>query len=196
MSRAPRILQLAAAAAGGAVLSAGGYALAASNRAPAGHSPTITFSSDRALPTPPAPIHACADRGGAHLLHLQARCNRGQQSISWDSAAAGSPIRAWGFVGPDGTIASGQGAAVRNTGIGVYQISVSAPSCSRAVNNAPIVTVNDSNPPGGVIGSSFPYAWAWSFPSGEQGFTVYTGVIVNGAFQSVDMSFDFEDSCR
>lgn len=196
MSRAPRILQLAAAATAGAVLSAGGYALAASNRAPADRSPTITFTSDRSLPAPPAPIHACADRGGAHLLHVQARCGHGQQAISWDTAAAGSPIRAWGFVGLDGTIESGQGATVRNTATGVYQVSVTATSCSHAVNNAPIVTINDTNPPGGVIGSSFPYAWAWSFPSGEEGFTVYTGVIVNGSFQSVNMNFDFEDSCR
>jgi hypothetical protein len=173
------------------VLSAGGYALAAAD-----HAPTITFTSDRALPTPPAPIHACADRGGAHLLHLQARCGRGQQAVSWDTTAAGSPIRAWGFVGPDGTIASGQGAAVRNTGTGVYQISVSAPSCSRALNNAPMVTVNDTYPPGVLVGSSFPDAWVQTYSSDQEGFTVYTGVIVNGSFVPANVSFDFEDSCK
>ena len=77
-----RILQLAAAAMAGALLSAGGYALA----------------SQRSAPGPPAPIHACVDRGGSHLLHVQARCARGQQPISWDTIAAGSPVRAWGVV--------------------------------------------------------------------------------------------------
>jgi hypothetical protein len=178
------------------VLSAGGYALAAADHAPADHAPTITFSSDRALPAPPAPIHACADRGGAHLLHLQARCGRGQQAVSWDTTAAGSPIRAWGFAGLDGTIESGQGATVRNTGTGVYQVSVSARSCARAVNNAPMVTVNDTYPPGGLAGSSFPYAWVQTYSSDQEGFTVYTGEIVNGSFTPWDESFDFEDSCR
>lgn len=175
-----RILQLVGAAMAGALLSAGGYALA-SSRSPA---------------SPPAPVHGCVDRGGSHLLHVQARCGRGQEAISWDTIAAGSPVRAWGFVGGDGIVESGQGATVRHTGAGVYQVKVTARGCVGAVNNAPLVTVNDTNPPGGVVGSSFPYAWASNFPSGEQGFTVYTGVIVNGSFTPVDMAFDFGDSCR
>jgi hypothetical protein len=99
-------------------------------------------------------------------------------------------------VGGDGIVESGQGASVRHAGTGEYQVKVTARGCVGAVNNAPLVTVNDTNPPGGVVGSSFPYAWASSFPSGEEGFTVYTGVIVNGSFTPVDMAFDFGDSCR
>jgi hypothetical protein len=173
------------------VLSAGGYALAAAD-----HAPTITFTSDRALPAPPAPIHACADRGGAHLLHLQARCGRGQQAVSWDSAAAGSPIRAWASVDGEGGILSGQGATVQHIGTGDYQVAVTARSCADAVNNAPMVIVNDTYPPGVLVGSSFPYAWAQTHSSDQEAFTVYTGVIINGSFVPADVSFDFEDSCR
>jgi hypothetical protein len=175
-----RILQLAAAGAVGALLSAGGYALA----------------SKRSSASPPAPVHACADLGGAHLLHVQARCGRGQRAISWDTTTAGSPVRAWGFVGADGIIESGQGAAVLHTGTGTYQVAVTAPGCRQAVNNAPLVTVNDTYPPGVLVGSSFPYAWVETHSSFEESFAVHTGVIVNGSFVPADVSFDFEDSCR
>jgi hypothetical protein len=175
-----RILQLAAAGAVGALLSAGGYALA-SKRSPA---------------SPPAPVHACADLGGAHLLHVQPRCDRGQRAITWDTTATGTQVQAWGAVGGDGIIESGAGATVQHTGTGVYQVVVTAPGCRGALNNAPVVTVEDTNPPGVLIGSSFPYAWTQWDSSLEEGFTVYTGVIVNGSFAPADVSFDFQDSCR
>jgi hypothetical protein len=175
-----RILQLVAAGTAGAVLSAGGYALAL----------------QRSAPSPPAPVHGCVDRGGSHLLHVQAHCGHGQEAISWDTVAAGSPIRAWGFVNADGGVMSGQGATVRHTGTGTYQVIVNARSCAGALNHAPIVTVNDTYPPGVLVGSSFPYAWVQNYSSGDKTFGVFTGVIVNGSFAPANVSFDFEDSCR
>ena len=91
---------------------------------------------------------------------------------------------------------SGQGATVRHTGTGTYQVVVTARGCAGALNNAPMVTVNDTYPPGVLVGSSFPYAWAQNYSSGDKAFGVYTGVIVNGSFTPANVSFDFEDSCR
>ncbi|MGA2927668.1 MAG: hypothetical protein ABSG43_17060 [Solirubrobacteraceae bacterium] len=178
--RTPKLLQLAAAAAVGAVLSAGGYALA-STRSSAG---------------PVMLVRACADRGGAHLLHMQARCDGAQQAIAWNTIAAGSPVRAWAAVDLAGGVLSGEGATVRQSGTGVYQVSVTARSCARALNNAPLVTVEDTYPPGGLVGSSFPYAWVQTHSSDEEGFTVYTGEIINGSFTLWNEGFDFEDMCR
>jgi hypothetical protein len=130
------------------------------------------------------------------LLHVQARCGRGQQAISWDTIGAGSPVRAWAAVDGTGGVLSGQGASVQHTGAGVYQVKVTARGCAGAVNDAPLVTVEDTYPPGVVVGSSFPYAWVQTYSSLEEAFAVHTGVIVNGSFMPADVNFNFEDSCR
>ena len=57
-----RVVQLAAAALAGGLISAGGYALAASGG---------------------STIHACAD-ARTETLHLQKRCHRGQRRITWN----------------------------------------------------------------------------------------------------------------
>jgi hypothetical protein len=127
---------------------------------------------------------------------MQARCGGAQQAIAWNTIAAGSPVRAWAAAAENGTVFSGQAATVRHTGTGVYQVAVTARSCAQALNNAPLVTVEDTYPPGGLVGSSFPYAWVQTYSSGEEGFTVYTGEIINGSFTLWNEGFDFEDMCR
>ena len=80
-------------------------------------------------------------------------------------------------------------------GVGVYNVTVTAASCRNAANNAPVVSVTDSEPPGGQAPTSFPVAWALPASTGIKAFTVYTGVVVNGGFQPRDESFGFTHSC-
>jgi hypothetical protein len=80
---------------------------------------------------------------------------------------------------------------------GLYQVSVTAPSCRFATNNAPVVSVNDGQPPAGLGGNAgaFPVAWTETASSGVEAFTVHTGAVVNGQFQPRNEAFDFTDSC-
>ena len=74
---------------GVAVAGGGGYALAA-NRSTA--------------------THVCADRGGAHLLHLQARCHRGQQALSWvQTDVPVSQAALWAHIDSAGHLVDGGG---------------------------------------------------------------------------------------
>jgi hypothetical protein len=177
-----RILQLAAAAAAGGLLSAGGYALA-SNGSTA------------------ATIHVCADRGGAHVLHLQARCHRGQRGLAWNHAgpvgaqgpAGPAAVAAWAIVGDSGRVVEGQGLSVQHVSNGTYQITVTASGCAQGFN-APVVSVSDSNPPAGQSAGAFPVAWVGDTGSNQQ-FVVDTGVVVNGSFAPTDHTFNVQDAC-
>ena len=95
----------------------------------------------------------------------------------------------------DGHVVSGAGVSIRHAGVGVYNVTVTAASCRDAGNNAPVVSVSDSEPPGGQATTSFPVAWAGPVSTGIEAFTIYTGVVVSGAFQPKDESFNFTDSC-
>jgi hypothetical protein len=184
--RHARIAQLAAAAAGGGLLSAGGYALAA------GGSSTI---------------HACVDRSGGHVLHVQARCHRGQRGISWNQRgrqgatgpqgpagpAGQSPVTAWAGVNNAGTVFAGHGISAQHVSAGTYQLTATPAQCVQGTNT-PVVTVSDAYPPNGT-GSATAFPVAWVQLGGVNTFTVYTGVVGGGSFTLTDHTFDVQDPC-
>jgi len=138
----------------------------------------------------------CVDKGSG-LMHLakHPRCGRHQTRIGLSSALDRAPVNAWAEVVFDGHVVTGAGVSIRHAGVGVYNITVTAASCRDAGNNAPVVSVSDSEPPGGQATTSFPVAWAGPVSTGIEAFTIYTGVVVSGAFQPKDESFNFTDSC-
>ena len=179
-----RVVQLAAAALAGGLLSAGGYALAASGG---------------------STIRACAD-AGTGTLHLQKRCHRGQRRISWNqrgpqglrgargvTGPAGiSPVSAWTTVGDSGSTLGGHGISVQHVSAGTYQLTATPTQCVSGLN-APVLTVSDSNPPAGQAAGAFPVAWVEQNSSNK--FTVITGVVVGGSFTPTDHTFNVQDPC-
>ena len=141
-------------------------------------------------------IAVCVDNGSS-VMHLakHPRCGRGQSRIGLRSALDRPTVSAWAAVELNGAIASGVGVRIAHTGSGEYAITVTAGSCRHALNNAPVVTVNDGEPPYSSAASTFPVAWTQRAGTGFEAFTVYTGVVVGGAFQPRDESFSFTDSC-
>jgi hypothetical protein len=161
----------------------GGYALAASK------TKTITV---------------CADKGtGVLHLHTHGNCKRGQTRVTWNQQGpqgvpgaqgpAGAPaVSVWANVTNAGSVLAGQGISVQHLSAGTYLVTITAPGCAHA-SNAPVVSVSDTNPPGGQT-SGVPEAWFLSTVANQQ-FTVYTGVLVNGNFTATDHTFDIMDAC-
>ena len=141
-------------------------------------------------------IAVCVDKGSG-VMHLakHPRCGRGQSRVGLSSALDRPAVSAWAEVVPNGHVVTGAGVSISHAGVGVYTISVTAAACRNAANNAPVVSVSDSEPPGGQATTSFPVAWTMSASTGIEAFTIYTGVVVSGGFQSRDESFNFTDSC-
>ncbi len=141
-------------------------------------------------------IAVCADKGSG-VMHLakHPRCGRHQTRIGLSSALDRAPVNAWAEVVSNGHVVTGAGVSTSHAGVGVYNITVTAASCRDAGNNAPVVSVSDSEPPGGQATTSFPVAWAGPVSTGIEAFTIYTGVVVSGGFQPKDESFNFTDSC-
>ena len=141
-------------------------------------------------------IVACVDKGSG-VMHLakHPRCGRHQTRIGLSSALDRAPVNAWAEVVSDGHVVTGTGVSISHAGVGVYNITVTAASCRDAGNNAPVVSVSDSEPPGGQATNSFPVAWTGPASTGIEAFTIYTGVVVSGGFQPKDESFNFTDSC-
>jgi len=144
-------------------------------------------------------IAVCVDKGSG-VMHLanHPRCGHGQSRIGLSSALDRPTVSAWAAaIGVNGYVASAQGAVVTQAGPGLYQVRVTAPSCRYATNNAPVVSVNDGQPPAGLGGNpgAFPVAWTETASSGVEAFTIHTGVVVNGQFQQRDEAFNFTDSC-
>jgi hypothetical protein len=143
-------------------------------------------------------VAVCVDKasGVMHLAKSQ-RCGRHQSRIALSSALDRPTASAWAAVEPDGVAASGAGVRIAHAGTGVYNITVTALSCRHAANNAPVVSVNDSEPPGGLGGNpgAFPVAWTEGASSFVEAFTIHTGAVVNGGFQPRDEPFNFTDSC-
>lgn len=141
-------------------------------------------------------IDVCVDKGSG-VMHLakHTRCGRHQTRIGLSSALDRPAVSAWGEVVSDGHVLTGAGVAISHAGAGVYNVTVTAGSCRNAGNNAPVVSVTDSEPPGGQATTSFPVAWALPASTGIKAFTIYTGVVVSGGFQPRDESFNFTDSC-
>jgi len=143
-------------------------------------------------------IAVCVDNGSG-VMHLakHPRCGRGQSRIGLSSALDRPTVSAWAAVEPDGAVASALGVRIAHSGTGVYNITVTAASCRHAVNNAPVVSVNDSEPPGGLGGNPgvFPVAWTEGASSFVEAFTIHTGAVLGGAFEPRDEPFNFTDSC-
>ena len=60
-------------------------------------------------------------------------------------------------------------------------LRVTAASCRHAFNNAPVVSVNDSEPPYATgAPAAFPVAWTETASSGVESFTIHTGVVGMG----------------
>ena len=142
-------------------------------------------------------IAVCVDKGSG-VMHLakHQRCGRRQTRIGLNSALDGPTVSAWAAVNDVGAIESGAGASVAHTGTGAYAVTVTAASCRNASNNAPVVSINDSEPPYSSATSTFPTAWTQTASTGVEAFTIHTGVVVGGAFQPRDEPFNFTDSCR
>ena len=141
-------------------------------------------------------VAVCVDKGSG-VMHLakHPRCGRGQSRIGLSSALDRPTVGAWAAVELNGAVASGLGVRIAHAGSGQYDITVTAASCRHALNTAPVVTVNDGEPPYSSTASTFPVAWTQRAGTGFEAFTVYTGVVVGGAFQPRDESFNFTDSC-
>ena len=140
-------------------------------------------------------IAVCVDKGNG-VMHLakHPRCGRGQSRIGLSSALDRPTVGA--LVAPNGGVTSGLGLSIGHAGAGVYDVTITAARCRGALNNAPVVSVNESEPPGGWGAGVFPVAW--TMPTGFRGntFTVFTGVVVAGAFQPRDEAFNLADSCE
>jgi hypothetical protein len=142
-------------------------------------------------------VVVCADRGtGVMHLAKHQRCGGHQSRIALSSALDRPTVSAWGTANENGGIESGTGATIAYAGPGLYNIAVTAASCRHAFNNAPVVSINDYEPPAGFGAGAFPMAWTQSASTGVEAFTIHTGVVVNGAFQPRDEPFNFTDSCR
>lgn len=141
-------------------------------------------------------IAVCVDNGSG-VMHLakHQRCGHHQSRIGLSSALDRPTVGAWAAVELNGAVASGVGVRIAHAGTGLYDITVIAASCRYAVNNAPVVSVNDSEPPYSSATSTFPVAWTEGASSSVEAFTIHTGVVVGGAFQPRDESFNFTDSC-
>ena len=164
-----------------AVGSGGSYALAA----------TATATASNGT------VAVCVDKGNG-IMHLakHTRCGRHQTHIGLSSALNRPAVSAWAEVVADGHVVTGAGVSITHAGVGAYDVTVTAANCRTAANNAPVVSVSDSEPPGGQAVTSFPVAWTRPASTGIEAFTIYTGVVVSGGFQSRDESFNFTDSCR
>ena len=150
-------------------------------------------------------ITVCANKKtGVLYLHRHGRCNRRQTKVSWNQEgptgpqgrqgpAGASAISVWGVVAGNGTVTSGQGLSVQHAAAGTYQVTVTAAGCAQGTN-APTVTLSDANPPNGQSAGAFPEAWIEDTGTNES-FTVFTGVVVGGAFTATDHTFNLQGAC-
>jgi hypothetical protein len=153
-------------------------------------------------------ITVCADKTTG-VLHLKThgRCKRGQTRVTWNQRGpqgpqgvqgpAGQPgapaVSIWGQVANAGSLLSGQGLSVQHVSVGAYQVTITAAACAHG-SNAPVITVSDTNPPGGKMAGAFPVAWYQSTGLNQQ-FMVFTGVVVGGSFAPSDHIFTVMDTC-
>lgn len=143
-------------------------------------------------------ITVCVDKGSG-VMHLakHPRCGHHQSRIGVSSALDRLTVNAWATAGPVGGVLSASGLAIAHTGTGTYEVTVTAASCRHGVNNAPVVSVDDYQPPAGFASQpgAFPVAWTETASSEIEAFTIHTGVVVNGAYRPQDERFNVTDSC-
>jgi hypothetical protein len=141
-------------------------------------------------------IAVCADKGSG-VMHLakHQRCGRHQSRIDLSSALDRPTVSAWAAANEAGDIASGSGVSITHTAGGTYEVRVTAASCRKAANNAPVVSINDGEPPYSSGSNAFPVGWTETASTGVEAFTIHTGVVMSGAFEPRDEPFNFTDSC-
>lgn len=141
-------------------------------------------------------VGVCVDKGTA-IMHLakHQHCGRHQSRVGLSSALDRPAVSAWATANENGGIESGAGVSIAHAGAGLYNITVTAASCRNAFNNAPVVSINDYEPPAGFGPGAFPMAWTQTASTGVEAFTIHTGVVVNGLFQPRDEPFNLTDSC-
>ncbi len=148
-------------------------------------------------------ISVCADKG-AGLLHLRThgRCKRGQTRVSWNQVGPQGPqgrqgapaVSIWGAEAANNNPIAQHGLSIQHVSAGRYQVTITAAACTHAVDNTPVVSIVDGNPPVGQSPGAFPVVWTTAvLPSGQ--FTVFTGVAVGGTFTSADDQFNVYDTC-
>jgi hypothetical protein len=182
----------------------GGYALAASN------TKTITVCADK--------------KTGVLHLKTRGRCKSSQTRVTWNqqgppgpqgaqgsqgaqgglgpvgaqgpAGAQGSPaVSVWARVADNGTVLPGQGLTVQHLSSGTYQVTITDSTCAHE-DNAPVISVSDSNPPAGHGNGAFPVAWYGDNGPNVQ-FMVFTGVVSGSppSFAATDHTFDIQDTC-
>jgi hypothetical protein len=181
----------------------GGYAVAATT-----HQGTTKKSKQTA-------IVACASKKSGELfLHTRGKCAKGRHKVSW---AAKGPRGKTGKTGPAGAAGpagapspsvhgifdaqsgvgfpGAEGATVTPTALGVYSVTITDPTCSKAANT-PVVTPFDSYESGGPVAppGAVPVAWL-SDAGSETQFVVHTGFIASGAFTAEGVRFALQDTC-
>jgi hypothetical protein len=150
-------------------------------------------------------ITVCADKGTG-VLHLKThgRCKHGQTRVTWNQQGpqgvqgpAGQPgapaVSVWANVTNAGSVASGQGLSVQHVSAGTYKVTITAAACAHGAN-APVISVSDTNPPGGEVAGAFPVAWYESTGLNQQ-FNVFTGVVAGASFTPTDHTFTVMDTC-
>jgi hypothetical protein len=98
-------------------------------------------------------------------------------------------------VAPNGDVNVGSGLSITHAGVGTYNVTVTAAGCRNAQENAPVVSVDDAEPAAGFGPGAFPVAWTQGTGFTGKTFLTHTGVVVNGAFQPRDETFNITDSC-
>jgi hypothetical protein len=92
-----------------------------------------------------------------------------------------------------GGVFAGQGISIQHQSAGTYGLTITATACAQRFN-APVITVNDANPPNGHTAGAFPVAWVGAV-NGSSQFTIFTGVVSSGTFTATDHDFYVVDEC-
>jgi hypothetical protein len=147
-------------------------------------------------------VHACVVKATGELL-VKHRCGRGETKLIWNQQgpqgrtgatgpAGPAPPSAWAVVSGSGEANPSDGISVIHVSTGTYQITPTT-TCS-GKQNAPVVTVSNSQPPAGQENTAFPIAWVADSGAGQ--FMVFTGdVSMTKGFIPQDLTFNIQDVC-
>ena len=137
-------------------------------------------------------IHGCVSKA-THVLYIQKRCGRGQNRLVWSQQAPQGQVTAWAAVNAVGFTGDGtRGITVNHVSAGVYNVTATLSQCA-SVTTAPQITVDTAIP--SATPGQFPEAWEAHSGSGNNTFTVFTGVVANGTFTATDEPFNVAVPC-
>jgi hypothetical protein len=136
-------------------------------------------------------IHGCVNKR-THVLYIQKRCGRGQSQLVWTHQAPQAQVTAWAAVNAVGFTGDGtRGITVTHASTGVYDVTATLSQCA-SVTNAPQITVDTAI----LTPGQFPEAWEVHSGSGNNTFTVFTGVVAaGGTFTATDEPFNVAVPC-